>query len=136
MPHQKISPFLRSAARSMRGRPIDVEEAVWWRLRARKLGGFKFRRQYPIGGYIADFACLDARLVVELDGIQHSHSLTHAERTAALKKLGFAVIRFDNNAVRIDIDKVCQEILTATRGRAATPHPAASQPPSPAGGEG
>ena len=55
--------FLRRSARDMRSRPTDVE-ALWWRLRDRKLGGLKFRRQRPEGSYIADFVCLEAKMIV------------------------------------------------------------------------
>ena len=57
--------MLRKAARSMRGQPIDVEKTLWWRLRGRKPGGLKFRRQHPVGRFIADFVCLEAALIVE-----------------------------------------------------------------------
>jgi very-short-patch-repair endonuclease len=136
MSHQEIKSFLRSAARSMRSGPIDVEKDLWWRLRGRKLGGFKFRRQHPIGGYIADFTCLEEKLVIELDGKQHQGSQSDATRTRAPNRLGFKVIRFDNERVRAYLDDVCEEILAAARSLRDTPHPAAAQPPSPTRGEG
>ena len=67
--------FLRRAARDMRSHPTDVERALWWRLRNRNLGSLKFRRQRPEGRYVADFVCLEAKLVVELDGAQHDGSI-------------------------------------------------------------
>jgi very-short-patch-repair endonuclease len=117
MPHQKVSPFLRTAARQMRHVPVDVEEALWWRLRGRKLSGLKFRRQHPITTYIADFACLEAHLIVELDGKQHQGSVADVRRSDDLKGLGFDVIRFDNDRVRVDLDGVCEEILDEARRR-------------------
>jgi very-short-patch-repair endonuclease len=111
MPHQPVTPFQRAAARSMRSRPVDVEKALWWRLRGRRLNGLKFRRQHPIGRFIADFACLEARLVVELDGRQHQNSLDDIARSEDLCTRGFAVIRFQNDEVRKDIDAVCAAIL-------------------------
>ena len=127
MPHQRVTPFLRKAARSMRGQPIDVEKSLWWRLRGRKLGGLKFRRQHPVGRFVADFVCLEARLIVELDGRQHQGSVSDVVRTDELKGLGFDVIRFDNDRLRIDIDAVCEEIFGAARSRlrrgAETPPP-------------
>jgi very-short-patch-repair endonuclease len=66
-------------------------------LRNRQLGGFKFRRQVPIGRYFADFACLGARLVVELDGSQHHDRADYdAARTRELEACGWRVMRFDN----------------------------------------
>src|SRR3712207_5054917 len=127
MPHQRITPFLRSAARGMRSHPIDVEKAMWWRLRGRKLAGLKFRRQHPVGRFVADFVCLDAKLIVELDGKQHEGSFADELRTAELGRLGFAVMRFRNERVRVDPDGVCDEIAQTARLRMGTPHPSASR---------
>ncbi len=121
MPHQKVTPFLRAAARDMRGHPVDVEKALWWRLRGRKLGGLKFRRQHPVGRFIADFVCLEAGLIVELDGKQHQGSVSDVVRTDELKGLGFDVMRFENDRLRMDIDAVCDEILGAAMSRLGTP---------------
>jgi very-short-patch-repair endonuclease len=120
----------------MRSRPIDVEEALWWRLRGRKLGGLKFRRQHPIAGFIADFVCVEARLVVELDGKQHQGAVRDLRRSEELFDRGFKVIRFDNERVRIDIDEVCSAILETASAQLQTPHPPASRAPSPTRGEG
>jgi very-short-patch-repair endonuclease len=111
MPHQTVTPFQRAAARSMRSRPVDVEKALWWRLRGRRLRRLKFRRQHPIGRFIADFACLEARLVVELDGRQHQNSLDDIARSEDLYVRGFAVLRFPNEEARKDIDAICAAIL-------------------------
>jgi very-short-patch-repair endonuclease len=115
MPNSGHRMFLRRSARAMRSRPTDVEEMLWWRLRGRRLGGLKFRRQRPLGPYIADFVCLEARLIVELDGMQHQGSIPDRHRTEDLKRLGFDVIRFSNDAVRQDIDAVCAAILHVAR---------------------
>ena len=120
----------------MRGQPIDVEKALWWRLRGRKLGGLKFRRQHPVGRFIADFVCLEAGLIVELDGQQHEGSVSDVVRTDELKGRRFDVVRFANDRVRLDIDAVCEEILEAAMPRLGTPHPSAPRPPSPTRGEG
>ena len=109
--------FLRRSAREMRSRPTDVELALWWRLRHRKLGGLKFRRQRPEGSYIADFVCLEARLVVELDGAQHQDSIPDRHRTQDMMRMGFDVIRFSNDEVRMDIDAVCERILRLAKRR-------------------
>jgi very-short-patch-repair endonuclease len=84
-------------ARDLRSRSTDAEWKIWSILRNRQLGGFKFRRQVPIDRYFADFACLDARLVVEIDGSQHTDRADYdAERTRVLESLGWRVIRFGN----------------------------------------
>jgi very-short-patch-repair endonuclease len=107
--------FLRRSARHMRSHPTDAERDLWWRLRDRKLGGLKFRRQRPEGRYIADFVCLEAKLVVELDGAQHEGSIADRHRTQDLSRMGFDVVRFSNDEVRRDIDAVCARILRIAR---------------------
>jgi very-short-patch-repair endonuclease len=83
-------------ARQMRKEPVSTEEMLWKRLRDRRLDGLKFRRQVPIGRYIADFVCLRHRLIVEADGPHHENSLTDIERDAWLASQGFRVLRFTN----------------------------------------
>ena len=111
MADDDLRTFLRRSAREMRSRPTDVEKALWWRLRDRKLGDLKFRRQRPEGSYIADFVCLEAKLIVEVDGAQHEGSIADRLRTRDLKRMGFDVVRFSNDEVRADIDAVCARIL-------------------------
>lgn len=108
----------------------DAETALWWRLRHRQLNGHRFRRQVPIGPYIADFACLAARLVVEVDGGQHIDDADRDERrTAWLEERGYRVLRFWNTDVLTNIEAVLETMLRAL--------PAAPPPrPSPSGGEG
>lgn len=105
--------FLRRSAKEMRSHPTDVERDLWWRLRDRKLGGPKFRR--PEGHYIADFVCLEARLIVEVDGAQHEGGNADRHRTQDLMRMGFDVVRFSNEKVRRDIDAVCDRILRIAR---------------------
>lgn len=90
----------------------DAERRLWSRLRSRDLGGVKFRRQVPIGRYVADFACVAAMLVVELDGGQHEPG-GGAARTSELQRLGWRVLRFWNDAVLRDTDAVLTRILAA-----------------------
>ena len=123
----------------MRSQPIDAEKALWWRLRGRKLGGLKFRRQHPVGGFIADFACLEASLIVEADGKQHEDSLDDVTRTSELAKRGFRVIRFSNDRIRAYLDDVCDDILREAKARLKDPSSALRQSrraPSPTRGEG
>jgi adenine-specific DNA-methyltransferase len=80
------------------------------------MAGFKFRRQVPIGRYFADFACMEARLIIELDGGQHSERLEYdAARTEVLEQAGFHVLRFWNHHVLTEFDGVLQEISAVLR---------------------
>lgn len=91
---------LTNKARSLRKNQTDVEQLVWKHLRNRQLYNYKFRRQFPIEPYIADFVCLDLKLIVELDGGQHASQIDYDnQRTLFLEQRGFKVIRFWNNDV-------------------------------------
>ena len=89
----------RDAARALRRSATDAEQIMWRLLRDRRLGGIKFRRQVPIGPFVADFASVAHRLVVELDGGQHAESVSDAKRDAYLASEGWRVLRFWNNDV-------------------------------------
>ena len=118
-------------ARELRGNATDAERLLWRFLRNRHLSGYRFRRQVPLGPYVADFACLRARLIVEIDGSQHDeHLLEELERTHHLARLGFRVIRFWNNEVLLQTEAVLESILEALIQ--ACPHPS----PLPQAGEG
>lgn len=84
-------------ARVLRRNPTHAEDQLWLRLRRQQLGGWQFRRQHPIGPYIADFACLKAMLVVELDGGQHCDSASDRTRDHYMQSIGWRVLRFWNN---------------------------------------
>lgn len=89
----------------------DAERKLWSGLRGEQLG-FKFRRQHPLGHYIADFACLEPKLIVELDGSQHADTQAYdLARDAFLKSHGFAVLRFPSNAPFQNHDGVLSAIL-------------------------
>ena len=80
---------LLSRARSLRRQASEAERVLWMHLRGRRLDGSKFRRQVPIGPYIADFLCLEAKLIVEADGGQHADRLTYdMPRTSTLESMG------------------------------------------------
>ncbi|WP_017663998.1 endonuclease domain-containing protein [Porphyrobacter sp. AAP82] len=112
---------LTSLARKLRNQPTDAEHRVWQHLRASQLEGVKFTRQYPIGDFIADFACRSLRLAIELDGGQHADSPTDANRTRIIEAHGYRVIRFWNNEVPGNIDGVltviAEEIAIARNER-------------------
>ena len=121
-------------AQRLRLSSTDAERRLWYRLRERRLGGFKFRRQTPIKGYVVDFACLSARLIVELDGGQHADAIAaDARRSAVLAQSGLRVLRFWNDEVLKDTEGVLREIL---RQLVAPPSPAPGGATSPAGGRG
>jgi very-short-patch-repair endonuclease len=80
-------------------------------VRGRRLGGAKFRRQAPVGEYVADFLCREAKLIVELDGGQHSDSEKDPSRTAYLELAGYRVLRFWNNDLLNNEDGVVEQIL-------------------------
>ena len=104
----------RVRARELRRASPDAERLLWQRLRNRQLDGFKFRRQHPNGCYFADFACVEARLVIELDGGQHLDAdvvTSDARRTADLRAIGFHVLRFDNRQALSETDHVLRAIL-------------------------
>ena len=101
-------------ARSLRKNMTKQESKLWQYLRKRSINNFKFRRQYPIGNYIVDFACLEKRLVIEIDGGQHNQSdniLYDQNRTQYIEKCGYKVIRFWNNEIENNIEGVYEEIL-------------------------
>jgi very-short-patch-repair endonuclease len=89
----------------------DVERMLWRVLRSKQLGGHRFRRQHPIGRYIADFACIEQKIVIELDGGQHQEQIDYDEqRTASLQAQGWHVLRFWNNDILNNLDGVLTTI--------------------------
>ena len=115
MPHQPVAPAKRSFARSLRREMTEAEERLWNELRDRRLDRIKFRRQVPVGKYVADFACLEARLIVEIDGSQHADSESDEARKTELEARGFGVLRFWNDDVLKDMDGVCNTIIAYVR---------------------
>lgn len=101
-------------ARALRRDSTEAERKLWSLLRSRRLSAYKFRRQFPIGPYIADFACFAHRLVVELDGGQHASAVAYDEaRTRCLAAQGWCVRRFWNNDVLANPEGVLTTILAA-----------------------
>jgi len=113
MPHADVPSRLRSNARAMRRKLTDAELKFWNAVRAHRLDGLGFRRQMPILGYIADFACTEHRLIIEIDGSQHGERVAanDLKRTKELAEAGWTVLRFWNDEVLKDIDNVCLHIL-------------------------
>ena len=101
----------------MRHTSTDAETRLWWHLRAARFRGLKFRRQQPIGDYIVDFICFERKLIVEVDGSQHADAIEHDDaRTAWLESVGFTVLRFWNDDVLRDSQRVVQEIVRVVEG--------------------
>ncbi|MER8706892.1 endonuclease domain-containing protein [Mesorhizobium sp. M1088] len=121
MPHQPVAPTKRRFARSMRREPTEAEDRLWHELRGRKLDSIKFRRQVPVGRFIADFVCAEGRLIVEIDGSQHADSGYDRERNAELKARGFRVLRFWNDDVLRDLNAVCDTIIAYVRDESLQP---------------
>lgn len=98
---------LKPLARDMRHKPTPAEDALWQRLRNRRVQGAKFRRQHSIGGYIVDFVCIDHHLIIEVDGDIHEQQRDYdAARQSFLEAQGFRVLRFSNGDVLRSLDAV------------------------------
>ena len=107
-------------ARALRKNMTPQERKLWYLLRDRRFAGYKFRRQLPLGRFVVDFACWQAKLVVELDGGQHSENVDYDKvRTLWLGRHGWRVVRFWNNDL-LDMENVLMVIMAALK---ASPHP-------------
>ncbi|MDG4877168.1 DUF559 domain-containing protein [Mesorhizobium sp. WSM4935] len=113
------SPESIARARELRHGDNQAEATLWNELKAKKLGGYKFVRQIPIGPYFADFACRSEKLIVELDGSQHADSPYDRQRDEFMRGEGFSVLRFWNFDVLRNTRCVCETILAALEGRLA-----------------
>ncbi|MFI5329930.1 MAG: endonuclease domain-containing protein [Desulfobaccales bacterium] len=117
-------------ARALRKRLTDAERRLWHHLRNRELGGWKFRRQYPVGPFIVDFICVENNLVIELDGSQHAENeASDLQRSAYLNNMGYRVCRFWNNQVLQETEGVLEAIFAIlTEGKENSPSPQPSPP--------
>jgi len=98
-------------ARELRTRQTPAEALLWDALRSRRLAGLKFRRQHPIGPFVADFCCPERRLIVEVDGGIHDAQFDHdAEREALLITAGYRVLRIRNEAILDALPSVLEQI--------------------------
>nr|WP_192359822.1 DUF559 domain-containing protein [Mesorhizobium mediterraneum] len=113
------SPERITRARALRRGDNQAEATLWNELKAKRLAGYKFVRQMPIGPYFADFACRSERLVVELDGSQHAENSYDRRRDEFMRGEGFSVMRFWNVDVLKKPRSVCDTILAALEGRLA-----------------
>ena len=120
---------MKRFAKKLRKNMTDAERLLWRHLRNRELGGYKFRRQRPIGPYIVDFVCLEKKLVVEVDGGQHAGQVElDSKRSDYLKEKGYRVLRFWNNEVLQATESVLTVILSSLDGSVALSYP---HPPHP-----
>ena len=116
-------------ARRLRKEMTDAERKLWKHLRSRRFEGYKFRRQHPIGRFIADFCCVERGLVIEVDGGQHAEDVNpqkDCERTAFLLQEGFHVLRFWDNDVLNKMDVVLGRIIDRIE-RTPSPRPSPSK---------
>jgi very-short-patch-repair endonuclease len=114
-----INAFRRATARRLRKNETEAEQRLWKALHKLSLEGSHFRRQVPIGPYVADFACLSARLIIEVDGSQHGEPeglVKDAERTAWLKSQGYRVLRVWNNDVFSNLAAVLDSVYAELFG--------------------
>ena len=133
--------FITSVARQLRRHATPAERELWKWLRARRLDGLKFRRQHPRNGFVHDFFCQEARLIIELDGSHHRDTFRQYANDGARDELtqtdGYSVLRFGNREVLEDVPTVlskiraavaCPPILDDPFEPAITPSPASSVP--------
>ncbi len=107
-------------ARVLRKAMSDEERILWMLLRDRRLASYKFRKQVPLGDYVADFVCYDSRLIVELDGSQHTEpkqQARDAQRDAYFQAAGFHVLRITTGDLFKERDGVLEMLLNALEGR-------------------
>ena len=119
-PTWQVSRTMRSRARSLRRDSTNTERIIWNAVRAHRLNGASFRRQTPVGPFIVDFLCHDAKLIIEIDGGQHfepEHQRRDTRRDSYLASKGYRVIRFSNHDVMTNRQAVFESIageLTAS----------------------
>ena len=112
MPFEQTLP--RDTARRLRVEQTEAEQKLWSRLRRHQMKGFQFRRQHHIGPFFADFVCLEAKLIIEVDGSQHADQTVRDDRRSEfLRDAGYTVLRFWNYEIIGEIDQVVRRIAIA-----------------------
>jgi 5-methyltetrahydrofolate--homocysteine methyltransferase len=115
--------MLRDRARGMRKQPSQSERALWQVIRNRQIENAKFRRQHPVDAFIADFACVDAKLIIEIDGLPHGVAAQrqyNGRRNERLNELGWRVLVVRDEDVLTDASLIAERIVATLR---ATPSP-------------
>lgn len=115
MQNKNLTPI----ARKLRKQMTPEEHVLWYHLRSHRFIGYKFRRQFPIDRYVADFICLAKRLIIEVDGGQHNQSARDATRDKYLRDQRFTILRFWNNDINQNPEAVLQKIYQELKD----PHP-------------
>ena len=137
--NQDALPKLKTRfARTRRRAASRIERDLWHQLRAKRLDGWKFRREAPIGPYVVDFACFEAKLVIEADGPLHAkgpHRFADQRRESWLEAAGFRVLRFSEDEILSDLAGVIETIRSALSHSSPSPG-LLRNPPSPSRGEG
>ena len=134
MPKYRVEHFKRTQAKTLRHALTEAELDLWQLLRSRQLCNFKFRRQVPLGPWVADFVCFEHMLIIEADGSRHVESRHDKRRDADLQNRGFRILRFWNNNILTNPNGVLEKILSEIE---EAPSPRGLRPrPSPTGGEG
>jgi very-short-patch-repair endonuclease len=110
-------------AKQLRRNQTDAENLIWRELRARRLSGFKFKRQVPLAQYFADFVCFEAKLIIELDGGQDSENPRDVLRDGSLQAMGFTVLRIWNHEVLQNLEGVKLGIAETLATLAPLPNP-------------
>ena len=106
-------------ARELRANMPEAEHRLWYFLRSKQLGGYRFRRQHPVGKHIADFACVREKLIIEVDGANHgdAHEIAYDKRrTEFLKTAGWRIARYGNEEIYKNIDDVLDDIVAHLKG--------------------
>jgi primosomal protein N' (replication factor Y) len=119
----------RSRVRALRRNPTEAEKKLWLALRDALFFGHRFRRQYPISPYIIDLACVDAKLIIEVDGGQHAESASDAKRDKTLTAAGWRVLRFWNHDVLQNVDGILV-VIRAALDAPLPRHPHPNPPPA------
>jgi len=139
MPHAEVRPTQRRRAKQLRKEMTGPEKKLWHELKAHRVGAH-FRKQVPLGPYIADFACHGAKLIIEIDGDQHSsgrQQTSDIRRDAWLAEQGYRTLRFSNWQVLNEFEGVVLTIAAAAQGLLASAEPCIPpSQPSPTRGEG
>jgi very-short-patch-repair endonuclease len=118
----KAKPDILEAARILRKNMTIPEKLLWEKLKGKQICGARFRRQHPIDIFIVDFYCHQVRLVVEIDGEIHDPQEEYDDgRSAEMEKFGIKIIRFKNNEIETDIEKVVTEIKSIVNNRLESP---------------
>jgi very-short-patch-repair endonuclease len=119
-----VTSGITKIAKTLRKRPTDAERLLWKHLRTKQLDGLKFRRQEPIGSYVADFVCFESNVLIEVDGGQHNASEKDIIRDAWFRAQGFRVLRFWNHDVLQNIEGILEVIRrTSTQQSPDLPSP-------------